>query len=301
METKDENRLLIVIDAHSLIHRAYHALPPLKTKDGRLVNAVYGFFTVFFKALRELRPDSVAVAFDLAAPTFRHRAFPGYKAKRERAPEEFYLQIPTIKEILGAFGVQIFEKQGFEADDIIGTIVTLAKDSPEFPDLKTIVLSSDNDVLQLVDEKVRALILKKGISQTTLYDEKAVREKYKGLSPGQLVDFKALRGDPSDNIPGVFGIGEKTATELLTSFQSLENLYSLIEQEATEELIKASVFEKLVSQKEQAFLSKKLAEICCNVKIDFNLGTCRWKDYDRLKVAEHFRDLQFFSLLSKLP
>lgn len=299
METKDKTRLLIVIDANSLIHRAYHALPSLTTKAGELVNAVYGFFSIFLKALRELNPDFVATAFDLAVPTFRHQIFSDYKAKRKKAPEDFYRQIPRIKGILDAFGIKIFEKEGFEADDIIGTIALLAE--TKSPDLEIIILSSDTDVLQLVDAKTKALILKKGISQTILYDEKGVQEKYQGLTPRQLIDFKALRGDPSDNIPGVFGIGEKTATELINRFKSLENLYSGLDQEETSKSLKESLLNKLVNQKEKAFLSKRLAEICRDIDLNFDLESCSWKNYDRDGVAKIFKDLGFFSLLARLP
>ena len=299
METKDKTRLLIVIDANSLIHRAYHALPPLTTKGGELVNAVYGFFSIFLKALRELNPDFVATAFDLAAPTFRHQIFCHYKAKRKKPPEDFYRQIPKIKEILNSFGIKIFEKQGFEADDVIGTIAMLAE--TKSPNLETVILSSDADVLQLVDAKTKVLILKKGVSQTILYDEKGVQEKYQGLTPRQLIDFKALRGDPSDNIPGVFGIGEKTAAELINRFNSLENLYSSLDQEEARKSLKESLLSKLVNQREEAFLSKKLAEICRDIDLNFDLESCSWKGYDRDGVTKIFKNLGFFSLLAKLP
>ena len=298
---EDKKPLLIVIDANSIIHRAFHALPLFTTKDGRAVGAVYGFFSVFFKTLRELKPNFVAITFDLAAPTFRHKVFPDYKAKRKKAPEELYQQIPLIKEILSVLKIKVFEKEGFEADDLIGTIAARAEKDLVFPNLETIILSSDADVLQLVDGRTRAMILKKGVSQTILYDEKGVEEKYLGLSPRQLIDFKALRGDPSDNIPGVFGIGEKIATELLKQFQSLENVYLAIEQDKNKASLKESLYGKLVQQKDQAFLSKKLAEIRRDIDVDFDLESCRWGEYDRKAVTEVLKNLQFFSLLNKLP
>ncbi len=298
---EDKKQLLIVIDAYSIIHRAFHALPPFTTKDGRLVNAVYGFFSIFFKTLKELKPDFVAIAFDLSAPTFRHEAFSGYKAKRPKVPDEFYQQIPLIKEILNTLNVRIFEKEGFEADDIIGTLATRAEEDSTFPSLETVILSSDADVLQLVDERTKVLILKKGVSQTILYDRERVKEKYMGISPRQLIDFKALRGDPSDNIPGVLGVGEKTATELINRFQSLENIYLAIELDKDKASLRESLYDKLVRQKDQAFLSKKLVEIRRDVDINFNLELCRWKKYDREAATKALQNLQFFSLLSKLP
>jgi DNA polymerase-1 len=286
---------LIIIDANSLIHRAYHALPPFTDKQGEPVGAVYGFFSIFFRALKELEPDFIALAFDMAAPTFRHQAFLGYKAKRRKPPDEFYRQIPKIKEILQLFGLPIFEREGFEADDIIGTIAVLAQGKS----LETVILSSDNDVLQLVNKTTKALLLRRGITEKTLYDEKAVQEKYQGLAPKQLIDFKALRGDPSDNIPGVFGIGEKTAIKLINQFVNLENLYQEIAKGTTN--LKEALVDKLTKQREQAFLSKRLSEIHQNADINFNLESCQWRGYDREKVAEALRKLQFFSLLKRLP
>ncbi len=216
---------LMIIDAHSLAHRAFHALPPLTTKNGRLVNAIYGFFSIFFRALRDLKPGFVVVVFDSSAPTFRHKEFPDYKATRPKTPEPFLEQLSQIKEILAMMAIKVFEKPGLEADDIIGSVALAVEKIPSPPAPKVVILSSDNDFLQLVNERTKVLILKKGISETVFYDQKAVREKYQGLNPKQLVDYKALRGDPSDNIPGVFGIGEKTAIGVMLKLNSLENLY----------------------------------------------------------------------------
>ena len=298
MESEIKRHMLAVIDGNSIVHRAYHALPPFTTKEGILVNAVYGFFSFLFKVIKELNPEAVVVAFDLAVPTFRHHEFDGYKAKRKKAPDNLYHQIPKIKEILEAFNIRFFTKEGFEADDLIGTIANLAKSSP---DLEVVIISSDTDVLQLVDKETKAMILQRGISQAVIYEEKDVREKYQGLSPKQLIDFKALRGDPSDNIPGVFGIGEKTAIDLVGRFDSLENLYSVLDKEETKGLIKKSILDKLINQKDQAFMSKNLAEIRTDVKIDFDLSLCFWRNYDYEKVAGLFKELGFFSLASRLP
>lgn len=300
-EQKNKN-LFVIIDSNSIIHRAYHALPPFKTKEGDLVNAVYGFFSIFLKTVRELRPDFIAAAFDLPFPTFRHQEFPEYKAKRVKAPDEFYQQIPRIKEILADFKVPIFEKKGLEADDIIGSLVALTKKVRLSPDPDIVILSSDNDLLQLVGEGVKTMILKKGVSATVLYDREKVKEKYGGLGPEQLVDFKALRGDPSDNIPGVRGIGEKTALKLLNQFQSFENLYSSLDKgELKKALIPESVCRKLEDSREIAFSSQRLARIRPDETIEFSLENCRWSGYDRGKVEEDFRKLQFLSLLPRLP
>lgn len=291
---------LIIIDSNSIIHRAYHALPPLTTKKGELVNAIYGFLLVFFKAIKDFQPDFVVAAFDFPAPTFRHKKFKEYKAKRPPAPEELYQQIPKVKEILEGFNVPIFEKEGFEADDIIGTIAHLAPKRQVLPKIETIILSGDLDALQLVDSQTKVYALRKGVKDIVLYDEAEAEKKY-GLKPHQLLDFKALRGDPSDNIPGVTGIGEKTATSLLLKFGSLENIYKEIEEnsEKTKNL-KPKLKETLLKYKEQAFLSKFLAQINKNTPLDFNLEGCRWRDYDKEKITQIFKKFEFDSLIEKL-
>lgn len=286
---------LLVIDANSVIHRAFHALPPLTAKSGQPVNAVYGFMLVFLKAVKEFSPFYIAACFDVKGPTFRHEKFKEYKAKRPKAPEELYSQIPVIKEILKAFNVPIFEKQGFEADDVIGTISSL---SP----VKTIILSGDADALQLVDQKTRVFSLRKGVKDTVLYDEQLTKEKLGGINPNQIADFKALRGDPSDNIPGVRGIGDKTATELILEFGGIENLYQEIEKNSIRaEKLKPRIKELLSEYKEQAFLSRDLAKIETKAPIDFNMEKCRWQDYNQDKITQILKELGFKSLLERLP
>lgn len=292
--------LLMIIDANSLAHRVFHALPPLTTKNGRLVNAIYGFFSIFFKALRDLKPSLVVTAFDSPGPTFRHKIFSDYKATRPKTPEPFLQQLSQIKEILAMMTIKIFEKPGLEADDIIGSVALAAqKSQPPAPEV--IILSSDADLLQLVSEKTKVLILKKGISETVLYDEEMVQKRYQGLTPKQLIDFKALRGDPSDNIPGVFGVGEKTAISLIGRFQTLENLYFSLGQKDVKKSLKSSVFDKLVAQKEKAFLSQSLARIRCDEELGFSLEECLWQGYDKKKLSAVFSELEFFSLISRLP
>ncbi len=288
---------LIVIDGNALVHRAFHALPPLKTKKGELVNGVYGFFLIFLKAIRELKPDFIAVTFDLPGKTFRHKKYKEYKAKRPKAPEELYLQIPKVKELLKIFNIPVFEKEGFEADDVIGTITKKAPQKQVFPEIESIILTGDLDTLQLVDKNTKVYTLRKGFRDTVIYDEEKVKERYQ-LLPSQLLDFKALKGDPSDNIPGVPQIGEKRAIELLKEFGSLENIYKEIEETKK---IEARFKKILKDYEEQAYFSKSLAEIRTDVPIEFNLKDCAFKDYDREKVKKAFEDLGFHSLIRQLP
>lgn len=296
-----EKKRLIIIDSNSIIHRAYHALPPLTTKKGELVNAVYGFLLVFLKAIKDFHPDFVVATFDFPGPTFRHKKYKEYKAKRPPAPENLYSQIPRVKEVLKAFGVPSLEKEGFEADDIIGTISHLAPRKQVLPELETIILSGDLDTLQLVDSKTKVYVLRKGVKDVVLYDEQLVKEKFQGLTPKKLLDFKALRGDPSDNIPGVTGIGEKTASVLLLKFGSLENLYKALENktEKAKEL-KPKLIETLLKYKEQAFISRDLVKIERAVPIDFSLSECSFKDFDKEKVKKLLEEFEFHSLVNRL-
>jgi len=296
-----EKKRLIVIDGNAIIHRAFHALPPLKTKKGELVNAIYGFLLAFFKAIKEFNPDYVVAAFDFPAPTFRHIKYKLYKATREKAPDELYEQIPKIKELLGNFNIQIFEKQGFEADDLIGTIAQKAAKKQIYPEVETIILTGDLDALQLVGKNTKVYALRKGVKDAIFYDEEKVKEKYDGLLPGQLIDFKALRGDPSDNIPGVFGVGEKTAISLIKKFNSLENLYRELRKNSEQiKKMKETLRKKLMDYKDQAFVSKMLAQIKKDVEIDFDLGKCVWGRYNKNKIIEIFEQYEFKTLINRL-
>lgn len=292
-----EKKVFLIIDANSVIHRAFHALPPLTLKKtGEQVGAVYGFLLVFLKAIKDFHPDFIAVCFDSLSPTFRSDKFKEYKAKRKKAPQVLYDQIPKIKEILKEFNVVFFEKEGFEADDIIGTLARLAPQKQVLPKIETVILSGDSDTFQLVDDNTKVYFLQKGVKEMVLYGEKNVKAKYKGLAPKQLLDFRALRGDPSDNIPGVFGIGEKTAIDLLNQFGSLEGIYENIV------LIKDNIKKKLIDHKEEAFFSKKLAEIEKYVPIDFNIKECEWREkYNRQKAEEEIKKFEFYSLINRLP
>lgn len=291
----EERKILAIIDGNSVVHRAFHALPPLSTKKGEVVNAVYGFLLVFFKAIKEFHPEYVVAAFDLPFPTFRHERYKDYKAKRPPAPKELYEQIPKVKEVLKVFNVPILEKQGFEADDIIGTISSQFSKGGKS---QVVILSGDSDVLQLVNENTKAFILRRGVKDTVLYDERMVQEKYQGLSPSQLNEYKALRGDASDNIPGVRGIGEKTAISLIKQFKNIDNLYSSLKEDKS---LSESVRAKLESQKEQAFLSRELSEIKKDVPIEIDPEKYSWKDYDLAAAARMLESLDFYSLIPRLP
>ncbi len=302
---KSNKKTLVLIDANALIHRGFHALPvTMATKKGEIVNAVYGFALVFLNVLERLKPDYIAACFDLAAPTFRHKASEAYKAKRVRGADELYAQIPRVKELLRAFNIPIFEKKGYEADDLIGT---LAKESTRKRNIKSIIVTGDLDALQLVSPKTRVYTLRKGVKDTVTYDSKMVLKRY-GLKPLQLPDFKGLAGDASDNIPGVYKVGEKTAARLLQAFGSLEKLYQFLAKHKKEDRvkykdleIKGKLLENLRKYKKDAFLSKKLGTIVLDVPVKLELGKCLLADFDRNKVIKLFRELEFQSLINKLP
>jgi DNA polymerase-1 len=287
---------LVIIDGNALIHRAFHALPEtLTTKSGEVVNAVYGFASVLLRMMKELKPDHIAATFDLPGKTFRHDAFTEYKAQRVKASQTLYDQIPRVKELVKSFSIPIYEKPGFEADDLIGTL------SAKADGVETIIVTGDMDTLQLVDDHTDVYTMKKGIGEITVYDIAAVKERF-GLKPNQLIDYKALRGDPSDNIPGVPGVGEKTATDLLQKFGTLDALYIALEKNTPKaKALPESLREKLLSQKEQAMMSRMLATIIRDVPVDFRLEDTAVKHYDRDKVVKMFQELEFRSLLPKLP
>jgi len=300
-----KQKTLVLIDSHALIHRAFHALPELSTKKGERVNAVYGFVSIFLRVLKELKPDYLAAAFDLPGPTFRHQEFEDYKATRVKAPDELYAQIGRVKEILQAFGVPIYEKAGFEADDILGSIVSQVQNhylrgnaGQAKGKLQIIIVTGDLDTLQLINKNTKVYTLRKGVKETMLYDEKMVIERY-GLKPEQMPDFRGLKGDPSDNIPGVPGIGEKTAIKLLKEFGTIENLYKALTSSKSQSKLQ-NLKDKLLENKDQAIFSKYLATIKKDVPIDFNLKEAEFKNFDKNKVIKIFRELEFYSLINRL-
>ena len=287
----------ILIDSHALIHRAFHALPPMTTKSGESINAVYGFTSILLKTINEFKPDYIAAAFDLPEPTFRHEEYKEYKATRPEISPDLVSQFSLVKEDLEAFGIPVYEKPGFEADDIIGTIAKELKGK----DIEVLILTGDMDTLQLVGGNIKVYMPKRGLTDTVIYDEKQVLSRFEGLKPDQLIDYKGLKGDPSDNIPGVKGIGEKTAITLLNKFGSIEKLYEAVEKGEATKFVSASVLEKLKAGKKEAFFSKKISTINQEVPIDFDLKKSEFSDFDRNKVIELFRKFGFMSLIDRLP
>ncbi|MBT5338063.1 DNA polymerase I, partial [Candidatus Falkowbacteria bacterium] len=295
-----KKKKFIIVDGNAVLHRAFHALPPMMTKDGTLVNAVYGFITTIFKAVKEFKPEYIAVTFDRKEKTFRHEEFADYKAHREKQPDELYAQIPIIKDVLDVLNIRIYEKVGFEADDVIGTLCE--KRQVDRDDVLSIIVTGDMDALQLVDDNTQVFTMRKGMSDTVIYDEKGVKEKYDGLGPEKLIDYKGLRGDPSDNIPGVPGVGEKTAIGLIKEFGSMEKMYEKVEAKAYDNIkVTERIYNLLIDNKKQAFLSKKLATIVRDVKVDFDLNDTAVAPYDKDEVFKVFQELGFKSLLNRLP
>ncbi len=294
-----EKRHLLIIDGNALIHRAWHALPPLATKTGLVVSGAYGFTMTLLGAIKKFRPEYVAVTFDLKGPTFRHKEYAAYKATREKKPDELYAQIPLVERILASMNVPVFTAEGFEADDVIGTIALLAK--RQDPELVSVIVTGDKDTLQLVDSNTKVFTMRKGMTDTVLYDEAGVREKF-GLDPAQMVDYKALRGDPSDNIPGVKGIGEKTATEILQKFGTLEDTYRELDSGGKKiGELKPSVREKLAASREDAFLAQRLCTIRRDVPLKFDLNKTAFAQPSREAMAPIFEEFQFNRLLASLP
>jgi len=295
---------IAIIDSYALAHRSYHALPPLTSPEGVLVNGVYGFMLIFLRMLKDLNPDYVLATFDMAAPTFRHKEYKEYKAKREKMPDNFYEQIQIIKNLLKEFGVPILEKEGYEADDIIGSVVETIKDK----NVECVIVTGDLDTLQLVNEKVSVYTFRRGLQDRFIYDIEKVKERFE-IEPEQLIDWKALRGDPSDNVPGVPSVGEKTAQELIKTFGTLDNLYQqLKEVESTKELslnnkkakISPRIFKKLKDFEEQAYFSRHLVLIEKNIPLDFTLKQAEFEIPDKEKLISLLGKLGFHSLVSKI-
>ncbi len=281
---------LVLIDAHAIIHRAFHAIPPLTTKDGTVVNAVYGFLNILFKVLRDLKPTHLAVVFDAKGPTFRHALYKEYKGTRKKQPDELYAQIPLIHEVVEAFHFPTFTLPGYEADDLIGTI---AHHMPK--QVETYIVTGDMDALQLVNDHTFVYSMRKGVSDIVVYDAAEVERKLNGLTPKQVIDYKALRGDTSDNIPGIRGIGEKTATTLLLEYGTVEKVL----QHAADQ--KGALKDKLMTGQADAMLSKELATINVNAPIEVNVEALNMQPYDRNEVVALVQKLEFKSLLKNLP
>ncbi len=283
---------LLVIDGNSIVNRAFYAIKLLSTKSGQFTNAIYGFMNILLKLEEECEPDSVAVAFDLKAPTFRHKMYGGYKAGRKGMPPELAGQLPLLKKLLTALGYTLVEKEGFEADDILGTLSANVPAGSE-----CFVATGDRDSLQLVSDTTKVLLAstKMGKPQTVVYDREKLMEEY-GVEPGGMIEIKALMGDSSDNIPGVAGIGQKTAGELIRRFGSIEKIYSQLDSLD----IKKGVHDKLEAGKDSAFLSKTLGTICLDAPIDTDLSHYLRKEPDRKAAISLLVSLEMFSMIEKL-
>lgn len=332
----------VLIDAFALIHRAFHGIPPLNTSSGELVNAVYGFTSALLSSISILEPEYLVTGFDLPKPTKRKLEYVEYKAHRAPPPDELISQIPYVKQVLEAFNIPIISAEGYEGEDVIATVIKQQKCHPERSafrqagslanarseinseilrpaqndncNMEFIIVTGDMDTLQLIDEQTKIYSMARGVNQAVMYDIEKVKERY-GLLPSQFVDFKALKGDASDNIPGVPGIGEKGASKLISEYENLDKLYAVIASKAKQSIkggIAASpkaprndISEKMLrilkENKEQAFLSQKLSKILDDAPIDFELSSAKVHDYDKEKVIELFEKLGFKSLISRLP
>jgi DNA polymerase-1 len=282
--------ILMLIDGPSLVYRGYFALPPLTTSEGMLVNAAFGFLQIVLRGMQDLKPDYAIVAFDLGRPQFRFDAYPEYKAGRPSMPDDLRAQFPLVREIAQMMGMPIRELEGYEADDVIGSLVPLATAAG----VDTMMVSGDLDGLQLVNDHVRLLTTRMGVAATVIYDEARVMERY-GLRPSQMLDYKALKGDTSDNIPGVPGVGEKTAISLLEQFGTLDELYAHLDE------VKGKLRDRLAEYRESAFMSREIGRIVTDLSVDLDLEAARTGRYDRRAVAQRFRELEFRSLIDRLP
>ncbi len=294
----EQKKRLVIIDSNALLHRSFHALPPLTKKNGEQTGAIYGFLLTLFRIIKDLKPDFVVACFDLPALTFRHKEFKDYKAHRPKTPEPLSQQIPKMEEVLKNLGIPVFEKEGYEADDLIATIAKMAKTEKAAPQLEIYILTGDLDSLQLVDDSIKVCTLGKGIKEMVIYDSEKVMSRF-GIKPEQMIYFKALSGDSSDNIPGVPGVGEDTALDLLKKFYNLESLYREIKKGGAD--IKERVKDILLEKKEQAFFSLSLVTAKNDVPIDFKMESCRFGNFDYKKVEQILKDFEFFSLIKRLP
>lgn len=311
--SRNSTEKLVVIDGNAIMHRAYHALPPLTDPHGNVVNAVYGFFSMLLNLLADQKPDYLAVCFDRGKPTFRQELFVGYHAHRPALSNDFVPQFAMVENILESMNVQLFGIEGYEADDLIGTIATKVQCHPELVSgsslnqtgvmpkqvrhdkdtIETIIVTGDRDLLQLVDKHTKVLMLVTGLSKTVLFDEQVVEEKY-GVHPSQFIDYKALIGDASDGYPGVSGIGPKTAATLLQKYKTFENLYEHVGELSEKQSL------QLATDAEQAALAKKLATIVRDVPFQFDVKKCASIDFDIAGLQNEFIKLGSNSLQKRL-
>ncbi len=301
---------LVIIDGHAILHRAYHALPPLATSKGQLVNAVYGFISMLLRVINDVKPTHLIVAFDTPAPTFRNRVFKDYQKQRPKLDKELVSQIEIVHKLIHEMGIPVFEKDGYEADDVIGTLAikasgqrlktknskkeTIISNSKNKDEIETVIVTGDRDILQLVTDKIKVYMPIKGLSKSKIYDEREVEEKF-GVKPCQIADYKALVGDASDNYPGISGIGPKTAKDLLAKYQSFDGVYSHLNELKSEKIRK-----RLIEGKKEGEMSKKLATILTNVPIELDLEKCVLSPLDKPQVYWALEELEFRSLISRL-
>ncbi len=283
---------LLILDGNSVINRAFFGVRPLTTREGLYTHAIYGFLNILEKAEKEEQPEAVCVAFDLHGPTFRHLKYDGYKANRHGMPEELAMQMPVMKDVLRAMNIPIYECQGWEADDVIGTVGRICSNN----EWECVIVTGDRDSLQLIDENVhvKLVISKAGQTTQTLYTREKFKEEY-GFEPKKLIDLKALMGDSSDNIPGVAGVGPKTASDLLMKFGSLDGVYENIDDKS----IRPKLREKLINDRENAYLSYDLATIRAEAPIDFEPGDAIVQPYNRPALYKLFQKLEFVKLIDK--
>lgn len=285
---------LLILDSNSILNRAFYGVRYLSAKDGTPTNAIYGFLNILLKLIKEQEPDYICAAFDVKAPTFRHKQYEGYKAQRKPMPEGLAAQMPLAKDVLRAMGVTILEKEGYEADDIIGTVARLCEES----EISCFIATGDKDDLQLASDKTKVIltVTKSGYNETIIYDDKAVKEKYR-VTPTEFIDVKALMGDPSDNIPGVKGVGEKTAMSLIEKHHSIEYIYENIDDIG----LKGAMLQKMKDGREMAFMSKELATINRNTPIEFNAEECVFDGFENNgELYEILKRLELNSIIKKL-
>ena len=288
--TKNKKKTLLLLDGNAIIHRAYHAIPPLSNDEGVQTNAVYGFVSTLFTVLEKFQPEYIVASFDVPGKNFRHDLFPAYKAKRKETPEDLVPQFDLVKNVVQSLGIMIMEKEGFEADDVIGTIATHTDD-----DVDVVIVTGDKDTLQLVNEHVRVFTMSRGLHDMVLYDRALVKDKM-GVTVEQIIDYKGLRGDTSDNIPGVKGIGEKTAVDLLNAYHDLDHVYAHLDE------VKVSVRKKLETDKEQAYLSRVLGTIRTDVPLPvLDLKHTQTAKMTFEQARPIFHKFGFNSLLKRFP
>ena len=283
---------LMLLDGYGLVYRGYFALPPLTTSKGELVNGVFGFASIVLRGIQDLQPDYLAVSFDLPGPTFRHEQYADYKATRVKMPDDLRDQFPKVREVVKALRIPVYEMPGYEADDVIGTI-TQQLDGND--DLETTIVTVDLDMLQLVTPRVRLMTTRSGVENTVIYDVARIDERF-GLRPDQMIDYKALKGDPTDNIPGVPGVGEKTAAKLIREFGDLDSLFERIDEVKPDKLR-----DKLAEHHDQVLMGRELTRIVRDLPIELDLEAARLGDYDRDTVVRLFREYEFRTLIERLP